>query len=284
MKELVDKAKVLIEALPYMQRFVGKTIVIKYGGHAMADLALRRSFATDVVLLKHIGVRPVIVHGGGPQIRETLERVGIQSKFVGGLRVTDAETMEVVEMVLGGTVNREIVELLQQAGTPAVGLTGSDGALLRAREKRVEGQSLGRVGEVTRVDPRVIEAVGGADCVPVVAPIGADQDGLTFNINADEAAGAIAGALRAEKLMLLTDVDGVQDAQGQRISQLTIEEAHKLVDEGTIREGMIPKVQCCVDALSNGVARTHIVDGRVIHALLLEIFTDDAGVGTLLVR
>lgn len=283
MEELVDKAKVLIEALPYMQRFMGKTIVIKYGGHAMTDRSLRRSFATDVVLLKHIGVRPVIVHGGGPQIANTLERLGIASQFVGGLRVTDDATMEVVEMVLGGTVNREIVELLQQAGAPAVGLTGSDGALLRVREKQVDGVSLGRVGEVTRVDSRVIEAVARADFVPVVAPIGADQQGLTFNVNADEAAGAIAGALRAEKLMLLTDVDGVQDTQGQRISQLTIEEVRKQIDEGTIRGGMIPKVQCCVEALAHGVARTHIVDGRVLHALLLEIFTDDAGVGTLLV-
>ncbi|MCP4036277.1 MAG: acetylglutamate kinase [bacterium] len=266
-----------------MQRFVGRTIVIKYGGHAMTELPLRRSFATDVVLLKHIGVRPVIVHGGGPQIKRTLERLGIESQFVGGLRVTDDATMEVVEMVLGGTVNREIVELLQQAGAAAVGLTGSDGALLRVREKQVEGKSIGRVGEVTQVDSRVIEAVAAADFVPVVAPIGADQNGQTFNVNADEAAGAIAGALRAEKLMLLTDVDGVQDAQGQRISQLTIEEVRKQIGEGVIHGGMIPKVECCMDALARGVARTHIVDGRVIHALLLEIFTDDAGVGTLLV-
>ncbi|MCH7599890.1 MAG: acetylglutamate kinase [Myxococcales bacterium] len=283
MEELVDKAKVLIEALPYMQRFVGKTIVIKYGGHAMTDLELRRSFATDVVLLKHIGVRPVIVHGGGPQIAATLDRFGKKSKFVGGLRVTDDETMEIVEMVLGGTVNREIVELMQQAGASAVGLTGSDGALLRVREKRVDGQSLGRVGEMVTVDSGVIEAVAGAGFIPVVAPIGADQNGLTYNVNADEAAGAIAGALQAEKLILLTDVDGVMDRQGQRMSQLSVEEARKHIDEGTIREGMIPKVECCTRALSQGVARTHIVDGRVLHAVLLEIFTDDAGVGTLLV-
>ncbi|MBW1883977.1 MAG: acetylglutamate kinase [Deltaproteobacteria bacterium] len=283
MEELVDKAKVLIEALPYMQRFVGKTIVIKYGGHAMNDLELRRSFATDIVLLKHIGVRPVIVNGGGPQIAKTLDRLGKKSTFVGGLRVTDDETMEVVEMVLGGTVNREIVELIQQAGAAAVGLTGSDGALLRVREKQVDGESLGRVGEVTEVDSRVIEAVAVADFVPVVAPIGADTTGVTYNVNADEAAGAIAGELRAEKLILLTDVDGVLDRQGQRISQLSVEEVRKHIEEGTIREGMIPKVQCCSDALARGVARTHIVDGRVLHAVLLEIFTDDAGVGTLLV-
>ena len=283
MEELVDKAKVLIEALPYMQRFVGKTIVIKYGGHAMKDLALRRSFATDVVLLKHIGVRPVIVHGGGPQIAATLDRLGKKSEFVGGLRVTDDETMEVVEMVLGGTVNREIVELIQQAGASAVGLTGSDGALLRVREKLVDGKSLGRVGEVVSVDPSVIEAVAESGFVPVVAPIGADKDGLTYNVNADEAAGAIAGKLRAEKLILLTDVDGVLDPQGERLSTLSVEEVRKHIDEGTIKGGMIPKVRCCIDALTRGVSRTHIVDGRVLHAVLLEIFTDDAGVGTLLV-
>ena len=283
MEELVDKAKVLIEALPYMQRFVGKTIIIKYGGHAMKDLALRRSFATDVVLLKHIGVRPVIVHGGGPQIESTLDRLGKKSEFVGGLRVTDDETMEVVEMVLGGTVNREIVELIQQAGASAVGLTGSDGALLRVREKLVDGKSLGRVGEVVSVDPTVIEAVAESGFVPVVAPIGADKDGLTYNVNADEAAGAIAGKLRAEKLILLTDVDGVLDPQGERLSTLSVEEVRKHIDEGTIKGGMIPKVRCCMDALTRGVSRTHIVDGRVLHAVLLEIFTDDAGVGTLLV-
>ncbi|MBC8341296.1 MAG: acetylglutamate kinase [Proteobacteria bacterium] len=283
MEELVDKAKVLIEALPYMQRFVGKTIIIKYGGHAMKDLALRRSFATDVVLLKHIGVRPVIVHGGGPQIASTLDRLGKKSEFVGGLRVTDDETMEVVEMVLGGTVNREIVELIQQAGASAVGLTGSDGALLRVREKLVDGKSLGRVGEVVSVDPSVIEAVAESGFVPVVAPIGADKDGLTYNVNADEAAGAIAGKLRAEKLILLTDVDGVLDPQGERLSTLSVEEVRKYIDEGTIKGGMIPKVRCCIDALTRGVSRTHIVDGRVLHAVLLEIFTDDAGVGTLLV-
>ncbi len=283
MEELVDKAKVLIEALPYMQRFVGKTIIIKYGGHAMKDLALRRSFATDVVLLKHIGVRPVIVHGGGPQIASTLDRLGKKSEFVGGLRVTDDETMEVVEMVLGGTVNREIVELIQQAGASAVGLTGSDGALLRVREKFIDGKSLGRVGEVVSVDPSVIEAVAESGFVPVVAPIGADNDGLTYNVNADEAAGAIAGELRAEKLILLTDVDGVLDPQGERLSTLSVEEVRKRIDEGTIKGGMIPKVRCCMDALTRGVSRTHIVDGRVLHAVLLEIFTDDAGVGTLLV-
>ena len=283
MEDLVDKAKILIEALPYMRRFVGKTIVIKYGGHAMTDEVLRKSFAVDVVLLKHIGVRPVIVHGGGPQIKSTLERMGLESTFIEGLRVTDDETMEVVEMVLGGKINREIVELIHQGGGVAVGLTGSDGGLLRVKRKIIDGQDLGRVGEVVSVVPLVLNAVADAGFVPVVAPIGADDFGLTYNVNADEAAGALARALRAEKLILLTDVDGVKDRDGRLLSQLSAQDVPKLIEEGTIREGMIPKVQCCTEALSSGVSRTHIVDGRVLHAVLLEIFTDDAGVGTLLV-
>lgn len=282
MKDLVDKAEVLVEALPYMRRFVGKTIVIKYGGHAMTDDSLRASFAIDVVLLTFIGVRPIVVHGGGPQIATALGRLGIESKFVNGLRVTDDDTMEVVEMVLGGKLNREIVELVQQAGGRAVGLTGSDGAMLRVRPKRVEGTDLGRVGEIVKVDPGIIASVADAGFVPVVAPVGADAAGKTYNVNADEAAGALARALGAEKLMLLTDIDGVMDANGQLMSQLTIEETRKHIAEGTIQGGMIPKVECCIDALSAGVSRAHIVDGRVLHAVLLEIFTDDAGVGTLL--
>jgi acetylglutamate kinase len=283
MEELVDKAKVLIEALPYMRRFVGKTIVIKYGGHAMTDEGLRKSFAVDVVLLKHIGVRPIIVHGGGPQIKTMLERMGLESTFVDGLRVTDDETMEVVEMVLGGKINREIVELIHQGGGVAVGLTGSDGGLLRVRRKSVGGRDIGRVGEVVSVVPLVLNAVADAGFIPVVAPIGADDFGVTYNINADEAAGALARALRAEKLILLTDVEGVKDRDANLLSQVRVQEVSKLIEEGTIREGMIPKVQCCTDALDSGVATTHIVDGRVLHAVLLEIFTDDAGVGTLLV-
>jgi acetylglutamate kinase len=283
MKDLVDKAEVLVEAMPYMRRFVGRTIVIKYGGHAMQDADLRASFAVDVVLLKYIGVRPVIVHGGGPQIATALGRLGLESTFVSGLRVTDDATMEVVEMVLGGKVNREIVELIQQAGGRGVGLTGSDGAMLRVRQKRVEGQDVGRVGEIIEVDSGVISALEDAGFVPVVAPIGADADGLTYNVNADAAAGALAVALRAEKLMLLTDVEGVRDGSGSVMSQLSIEEARKHMAEGTIRDGMIPKIECCIEALAGGVSRTHIIDGRVLHAVLLEIFTDDAGVGTLLV-
>lgn len=280
MKDLVDKAEVLVEALPYIRRFFGKIIVIKYGGHAMSDAELRASFAVDVVLLKFVGVQPVIVHGGGPQIAETLERLGKQSMFVGGLRVTDDETMDVVEMVLGGKVNREIVELVQQAGGRAVGLTGSDGGMLRARQR---DPSLGRVGEVISVDPDSIRAVTQAGFIPVIAPVGADENGVTYNINADEAAGAIAAALRAEKLMLLTDVEGVLDGAGQLIPHITADEVGKLVSEATIQGGMIPKVECCVDALRGGVARTHIVDGRIRHSILLEMFTDEGGAGTLLI-
>ena len=282
MKTLVDKAAVLVEALPYMRRFLGRTIVVKYGGHAMTDEVLRGSFAVDIVLLKHIGVRPVIVHGGGPQIASTLERLGKTSTFVEGLRVTDDETMEVVEMVLGGKLNREIVELIHQGGGRAVGLTGSDGGLLRVKRKSPGGKDLGRVGEIIAVDPGVIHAVNEADFVPVVAPIGADDDGLTYNVNADEAAGALARALDAEKLMLLTDVEGVKDGNGDLIHELSVEEARKLIVEGTIVGGMIPKVDCCMDALAGGVSRAHIIDGRMLHAVLLEVFTD-VGVGTLLV-
>ena len=283
MKQLVDKAKVLMEALPYMQRLMGKTIVIKYGGHAMTDAALQASFAADVVLLKHIGVRPVIVHGGGPQIASTLESMGRQSTFIEGRRVTDDATMEVVEMVLGGKINREIVELVNQAGGQGVGYTGSDAGLLRVKRKRIGGQDLGRVGDPSKVDPYVVMAAMDAGLIPVVAPIGVDEDGVSHNVNADEAAGAIAAALGAEKLILLTDVEGVLDARGQLVSELSVEACRGLIADGTIKGGMIPKMECCMQALSAGVKRTHVVDGRVQHAVLLEIFSDDAGVGTLLV-
>ena len=283
MQKLVAKAKVLMEALPYMQRLLGKTIVIKYGGHAMTDAALQASFAADVVLLKHIGVRPVIVHGGGPQIAATLDRMGRQSQFIDGRRVTDDETMEVVEMVLGGKINREIVELIQQAGGKAVGYTGSDGGLLRVRKRLIDGQDLGRVGEVIAVDPSVVLAAMEAGFIPVIAPIGVDKRGVSHNVNADEAAGAIAAQLRAEKLMLLTDVEGVLDAKSQLVSQLSVDECRRMIMDGTIKGGMIPKMECCIQALAGDVACTHIVDGRVVHAVLLEIFSDDAGIGTLLV-
>ena len=281
MKDLIDKAEVLIEALPYIRRFYDKTIVIKYGGSAMRDESLRASFAVDLVLLKYIGLRPVVVHGGGPQIGRTLERLGKTSRFVGGLRVTDDETMEVVEMVLGGKVNREIVALVQQAGGRAVGLTGSDGDMIRVVRREVDGEDVGRVGRVVDVQPAAISAVADAGFVPVIAPLGIDPNGVTHNVNADEAAGAIARALGAEKLILLTDVEGVKDAQGQLIHTLSIAEARKLIAEGTIRDGMIPKVECCIEALENGVGRTHVVDGRMLHAILLEMFTD-GGVGTLI--
>lgn len=283
MQALIDKAKVLIEALPYMRRFLDKTIVIKYGGAAQKDAALRASFASDVVLLKHIGVRPVIVHGGGPQIGATLERLGKQSTFVDGLRVTDDETMDVVEMVLGGKVNHEIVELIQQAGGRAIGLTGSDGGMIRTKRRTKDGRDIGRVGEVVGVDPAAIVAVAEAGFVPVIAPIGIGEEGCTYNVNADEAAGAIAQALRAEKLILLTDVPGVLDAAGQLIAELTRDRARLLIGQGTIKGGMIPKIECCVGAVQSGVSRAHVIDGRVEHAVLLEIFTD-GGVGTLITR
>ena len=280
MKDLVDKAAILIEALPYIRRFFGKVIVIKYGGHAMTDDALRASFATDVVLLKYVGIQPVIVHGGGPQIGATLDALGRQSTFVDGRRITDDATMEVVEMVLGGKINREIVGLVQRGGGRAVGLTGSDGGMIQTR---LRDPKLGRVGEVVGVEPSEIRAVVDAGFIPVIAPIGLDPDGRTTNVNADEAAGAIASALRAEKLMLLTDVEGVLDREGKLLPQLTVAQVDALVREGTIKGGMIPKVECCLDALRGHVARTHIVDGRIKHAILLEMFTDEGGAGTLLV-
>jgi acetylglutamate kinase len=280
-QKLIDKAAVLVEALPYIRRFYEKTIVVKYGGHAMTDDALRASFAVDVVFLKYVGLRPVIVHGGGPQIGAIQEKLGLESTFVDGLRVTNDATMEVVEMVLGGRVNGEIVELVNRGGGRAVGLTGNDGGMLTVRRKLKEGQDIGRVGEIVQVDPAAITAVANAGFVPVIAPIGVDAEGLRYNVNADEAAGAIARALQAEKLILLTDVEGVKNATGELLHRLSVETARKLLAEGSIREGMIPKVECCIDALSDGVSRTHIIDGRIVHAILLEVFTD-GGVGTLL--
>jgi len=280
---LIDKAEVLVEALPYIRRFTDKTIVIKYGGHAMTDEDLRVSFARDVVLLKTIGVRPVVVHGGGPQIEALLRRLGKESSFVDGRRVTDDATMEVVEMVLGGRLNREIVELVNRAGGRSIGLTGNDASMLKVRRRLVGGRDLGRVGEVIAVDAGPIQAVSAAGYVPVVAPLGVDAEGVTYNVNADEAAGAIARALSAEKLILLTDVEGVKDPGGKLISRLTRDEVRKLIAEGTVQGGMIPKVECCLDALAGGVERAHIIDGRILHAVLLEVFTD-GGVGTLITR
>ena len=283
MKHLIDKAEVLIEALPYIRRFFDKTVVIKYGGSAMADEDLRASFAVDVVLLKYVGLRPVVVHGGGPQIATTLERYGKESKFVDGLRVTDDETMEVVEMVLGGRVNREIVALVQRGGGAAVGLTGSDGDMIRVSRRIGKSGDLGRVGRIGGVDPASIEAVIAGGFVPVIAPIGVDVPGVTHNVNADEAAGAVAGALAAEKLILLTDVEGILDEAGSLIRHLAGEDAARLVEAGRIREGMIPKARCAIEALKQGVRSAHVIDGRTRHAILLEMFTD-GGVGTLITR
>jgi acetylglutamate kinase len=275
MKDRIEKAEILLEALPYLRRFAGKTIVIKYGGHAMANVELKESFAQDVVLLKYVGMNPVIVHGGGPQINSMLENLGVESKFVRGMRVTDARTMDVVEMVLVGSINKEIVGLMNRHGGRAVGLSGKDGELIVAQKLQVGDQDIGQVGEVIGINPRVIESLDAADFIPV------GLDGKTYNINADLVAGKVAQALHAEKLILLTDVAGIKDKAGSLISTMASEEAIQLIASGVITAGMIPKVECCIDALSGGVSRTHIIDGRIVHAILLEIFTD-GGVGTLL--
>jgi acetylglutamate kinase len=293
MRNLIDKAEVLIEALPYIQRFDDKTFVIKYGGAAMTEDDLKRSFCQDVTLLKFIGLNPVVVHGGGPQIGSVLKRMGKESTFVQGMRVTDEETMDVVEMVLSGTVNAEIVSTINHLGGKAVGLSGKDGNLLRARKLklksvRAEGErartiDLGRVGEVEAVDPTVITALTKADFIPVIAPVGVDEKGHTYNVNADLVAGKVAAALAAEKLILLTDVEGVLDAQGKLMSALIVDDVKRLIQEGVIKGGMIPKVECCTTALREGVHATHVIDGRVPHAVLLEIFTD-VGIGTQITR
>jgi len=275
------QAHILVEALPYMQRFHGRTIVIKYGGNAMTEARLQEQFAYDVTLMKQVGMNPVVVHGGGPQIGALLERLGVQTHFVDGMRVTDAATMEVVEMVLGGRVNKEIVQAINRAGGRAVGLTGKDGGLLRARPLRRDGVDLGLVGEVARVDPDIIRLLDQGDFIPVVAPIGVGSLGESYNINADLVAGALAATLNAEKLILMTNVAGVLDQDGQLRTRLEAAEVDRMVADGRIYGGMLPKIQCCLDAVAAGVHAAHIIDGRVPHALLLEIFTD-AGVGTLI--
>jgi acetylglutamate kinase len=280
MQEIIDKARVLVEALPYIRAFYDKTIVIKYGGAAMVDEQLKASFATDVTLLRFIGLRPVIVHGGGPQIGQMLKRLGKKSTFVDGMRVTDAETMEVVEMVLGGRVNAEIVSLVGRSGGRAVGLTGKDSGLMRVRRlSGAGGEDLGHVGTPEHVDPAVLTTMTGNGLIPVVAPIAVDEAGQTLNVNADVAAGALAEALQAEKLILLTDVEGVLDKDQKLFAALTVSEAQEAVASGTVQGGMIPKLECCMRAASRGVRHAHIIDGRVPHAILLEIFTD-GGVGT----
>jgi acetylglutamate kinase len=290
MKDPTQKAEVLLEALPYIQRFSGKTIVIKYGGHAMANDELKRSFAQDVVWLRYVGMNPVIVHGGGPQIDEMLDRLGIRSRFVRGMRVTDGPTMEIAEMVLGGRINKEIVGLLNREGGQAVGLSGKDGELIVARKMHLPGapknsaeHDMGLVGEIVGINAKVIEAQSAANFIPVIAPIGIGLDGETYNINADLVAGKIAQALQAEKLILLTDVEGIKDKDGTLISTLSGDEATAMITGGVISAGMIPKVECALDALKGGVSKAHIIDGRVRHAVLLEIFTTE-GVGTEVVR
>ena len=276
----IDKADVLLEALPFIQRFAGKVLVIKYGGHAMENDELKDSFAQDVALLKCVGMRPVIVHGGGPVIDAAVKQAGITPQFVRGLRVTDPATMDIVEQVLVGKINKEIVALLNRRGATAIGLSGKDGELVVARKKKSD-VDLGLVGEVVGVNPRVIESNG--DFVPVVAPTAADRDGRTFNINADVVAGAIAEALQAEKLILLTDVEGVKGRDGKLVEELPARDARELIADGTIASGMIPKIECCIAALAGGVRQAHVIDGRVRHALLLEVLTS-RGVGTEVVR
>jgi len=282
MKPLIEKATTLVEALPYLRAFAGKTIVIKYGGHAQVDEALKAGFAEDVVLMKYIGVNPVVVHGGGPQITDMMARLGKKPTFVDGVRVTDRETMEVVEMVLGGVINKEIVELISRHGGRAVGLSGKDGRLITAKPLKPSGPKrvdLGQVGEVESVDPQLLIDLTSNRYIPVIAPIGVDRDGRTYNINADLVAGAVARALKAEKLLVLTDVAGILDAKRALIPTLSRKEIQRLIKAGTITSGMLPKVQACLTAVEGGVAKAHIIDGRVLHALLLEIFTKE-GIGT----
>ena len=284
--QAAEKARILAEALPYIQRFHGKTIVVKFGGNAMTDEALKENFAYDVVLLKLVGMNPVVVHGGGPQIEQMLAKLGKKGEFVQGMRVTDLETLDIVEMVLG-KVNKEVVELINQAGGKAVGLTGQDGASIRAKKMllppSVNGGSvdLGQVGEVESIDPSVIEALEGGGFIPVIAPIGTGADGTTYNINADLVAGKLAEVLRAEKLVVLTNTPGVLDKEGKLLTGLTPKKIDELVSKGVISGGMIPKIGSALDAARNGVKSVHIIDGRVPHALLLEVLTDE-GVGTLI--
>jgi acetylglutamate kinase len=285
----VDIARVLTESLPYIQRFIGKTIVVKYGGNAMVDLQLKDSFARDVVLMKLVGMNPVVVHGGGPQIGQLLAKLGIESRFVEGMRVTDTQTMDVVEMVLGATVNKEIVANINRHGGNAIGVTGKDGHLIEASRMSVTRQSpgmsepeiidIGHVGQVRRVNRAVLDMFLNSDFIPVIAPVGVDREGLSYNINADLVAGKIAEVLQAEKLMLLTNVPGLMDKEGTVLTGLDSAEVDRLIEEGVITGGMLPKIRCALEAVAGGVTSAHIIDGTVPHAVLLEVFTDQ-GVGT----
>jgi acetylglutamate kinase len=293
MEELIRKAKVLMEALPYIKRFAETTIVIKYGGNAMVEEHLKESFAKDIILMKYIGLNPVVVHGGGPQIGSVMEKMGLEARFVRGMRVTDQATMNVVEMVLGGMVNKEIVANINRHGGRAVGLTGKDGALIKARKmemKTINPETLtpeiidiGLVGEVESVQPEIIRALEHNHFIPVIAPVGVGEGGESYNINADLVAGHVAAALKAEKLILLTDIEGVKNKAGELISTIDIGDIQALIDDETISGGMIPKVTCCLDAVHAGVCKAHIIDGRVEHACLLEIFTDK-GIGTAVAK
>jgi len=287
----MNTAKVLSEALPYLQRFVGKTIVVKYGGNAMIDDELKNSFARDMVMLKLVGINPIIVHGGGPQIGDLLEKLNIESRFVNGMRVTTSETMDVVEMVLGGLVNKDIVNLINQNGGNAIGLTGKDGQLLHARKLHVTQKSpelekpeiidIGHVGEVSTINTSLLNMLTNSDFIPVIAPIGVGEDGASYNINADLVAGKVAEVLQAEKLILLTNIAGLMDKEGKILTGLTTHQVDALIEDGTIYGGMLPKIQCALDAVHAGVSSAHIIDGRVAHSTLLELFTDE-GVGTLI--
>ncbi len=290
-KEAATTAQVISRALPYIQRFAGKTVVVKYGGNAMVDESLKQSFAHDIVLMKAVGINPVVVHGGGPQIGELLERLSIKSEFVDGMRVTDSKTMDVVEMVLGATINKEIVNLIGNAGGRAFGVTGKDGQLIRAKKLVVSHQTpemsvpeiidIGHVGEVESINKSVIDMLVQSGFIPVIAPIGVGKDGSSFNINADLVAGKVAEVLEAEKLILLTNVEGLQDKEGGILTGLTVDRVDDLIADGTIYGGMLPKIRCALDAVKSGVSCAHIIDGRVEHAVMLEIFTDE-GVGTLI--
>ncbi len=281
-EKLIEKANILIEALPYIKKFSGKTIVIKYGGSAMTDKGLKEKFALDVILMKYIGINPVIVHGGGPQIGKAMERLGKKPVFVHGHRITDKETMDIVEMVLGGEINKEIVSFINKHGGKAIGLRGKDKRMITAKKMKLNGADIGFVGEVKKVEPLIILSAMKQGFIPVIAPMGIGDNRQTYNINADSAAGAIAGALKAEKLLLLTDVKGILDNKGRLIPTLSKKEAESLIKKKIIKGGMLPKVASCFTALKGSVKKTHIIDGRVPHALLLEIFTDK-GVGTEIV-
>ena len=287
----VNIAQVLTEALPYIQRFTNKTVVVKYGGNAMIDETLQNSFARDIVLMKLVGINPVVVHGGGPQISELLDKLNIKSRFIDGMRITDSATMDVVEMVLGGNVNKQIVSLINRNGGHAIGLTGKDGNLIYAKKLSAKRKipemaapeiiDIGHVGDVKSVNVNVINMLTQSDFIPVIAPIGVDDNGSSMNINADLVAGKIAGVLQAEKLILLTNVAGLENKQGNVLTGLSTSQVNELIEDGTIHGGMLPKIRCALEAVNNGVNTAHIIDGRVSHAVLLEIFTD-SGVGTLI--